>query len=32
VEIRWPSGMVQKLGTVEANQRVNVEEPSVRGS
>ena len=32
VEIRWPSGMVQKLGTVEANQRLNVEEPSGGGS
>jgi hypothetical protein len=27
VEIRWPSGMVQKLGEVGADQRLEVEEP-----
>ena len=28
IEIHWPSGAVQKLGEVEANQRLEVEEPS----
>lgn len=28
VEIRWPSGQVQKLGVIRANQRINVTEPA----
>ena len=27
IEIRWPSGVVQKLGEVAADQRLEVEEP-----
>jgi hypothetical protein len=27
VEIQWPSGIVQKLGEVEAGQRLEIEEP-----
>jgi hypothetical protein len=27
VEIRWPSGTIQKLGEVDADQRLEVEEP-----
>ncbi|HKW57303.1 MAG TPA: CRTAC1 family protein [Candidatus Acidoferrum sp.] len=28
IEIRWPSGVVQRLGQVAANQRMDVEEPA----
>jgi hypothetical protein len=28
VNIRWPSGIVQELGEVMANQRLRVEEPA----
>ena len=28
IEIRWPSGHVQQLGDVTANQRLNVTEPA----
>jgi hypothetical protein len=28
VEIRWPSGLVQHLGPIKANQRLNVTEPA----
>ena len=28
VEIRWPSGTMQKLGEVDADQRLEVEEPN----
>jgi len=28
VEIRWPSGLLQKLGDTAANQRITVTEPA----
>jgi len=28
VEIRWPSGVVQSLGVVKADQRLQIEEPA----
>ena len=32
VEIRWPSGIVQKLGEVEADQRLEVVEPQINSA
>lgn len=31
IEIQWPSGVMQKLGEVKADQRLQVREPSSRG-
>ena len=31
VEIRWPSGIVQSLGEVESDQRLEIEEPPKMG-
>jgi hypothetical protein len=28
IEVHWPSGTVQKLGAVDANQRLEVKEPA----